>query len=65
MIKDRDFWQSWQRKRGKTEEVDFFKNVRTYEEMYRWARKLGAFPPQDILEGIEIDIKVARIINSV
>jgi hypothetical protein len=33
--------------------------------MYREAVALKVFPPADPLEGIEVDIKIARIINSV
>lgn len=33
--------------------------------MYREAKMLGIFPPKDLLEGIETDIKVAKAINAI
>jgi hypothetical protein len=35
------------------------------EALYREAVALGAFPLKDSLEGLEVDIRVAKVINSV
>jgi hypothetical protein len=32
--------------------------------MWKEAVALGAFPPKDPLEGIEVDINIAKILNS-
>jgi hypothetical protein len=47
------------------EPVDIQKNFQIYEAMYKEAVALGVFPLKDPLEGIEIDIKIAKVINSV
>ena len=35
-----------------------------FSAMWKEAMMFGAFPPSDPLEGIEVDIRVARILNS-
>jgi len=47
------------------ERPDFSRNIRLVEALYKEAVSLGVFPPQDKLMGLEVDIKVARVINSV
>jgi len=44
---------------------DFLRNLRLVEAMYKEAVSLGVFPPKDKLSGLDVDIKVARVINSV
>lgn len=54
-------------------EEDFIKNegsltfeqsLKIYGSMWHEAESLGIFPPKDPLEGIEKDIKLAKILNS-
>ncbi|MCX6597695.1 MAG: hypothetical protein NTV70_15150 [Acidobacteria bacterium] len=33
--------------------------------MYDYARKVGAFPPQDPLEGLEVDLRLAELLRHV
>ena len=47
------------------ERVDVERNFRLVEAMYDEAVALGAFPPKDPLEGIEVDIRVAKVVNAV
>jgi hypothetical protein len=47
------------------ESADFLKNIRLVEALYKEAVFLGVFPPQDKLSGLDVDIKIARVINSV
>jgi hypothetical protein len=35
------------------------------EALYREAVALGVFPLQDSLEGLEVDIRIAKVVNSV
>ena len=44
---------------------DITKNLRLLDSLYKEARALSVFPLQNPLEGIEIDIKIAKVINSV
>ena len=47
------------------EKVDIKKNFLIVEEMYKEAVALNAFPVRDLLDDIEIDIKIAKVVNSV
>jgi hypothetical protein len=47
------------------EKPDFFKNLRQVEAMYKEALSLGAFPAKNPLAGIEADLRIARVVNSV
>lgn len=38
--------------------------LRLFEGMWREAQSLGILPLEDPMEGIEVDIRVARILNS-
>ncbi|MCD6121258.1 MAG: hypothetical protein J7K04_05425 [Spirochaetales bacterium] len=49
------------KKEGK---IPFEKSLEIYEAMWREAVSLGIFPPKNPLEGIEKDIKLAKILNS-
>ena len=44
---------------------DYFKNLKLYEALYKEACELGIFPLKEPLEGIETDIKIAKVVNSV
>jgi hypothetical protein len=47
------------------EKSDYTKNIRIIEALYKEAIFLGVFPPADPCSGLDIDIKIARVINSV
>ncbi len=49
----------------KKEKVDIMQNFRIVEVMYREAVTLRAIPMEDPLDGLEIDIKIARVVNNV
>lgn len=43
--------------------ADFGEQLALYEEMWRHACLLGALPAGDALEGIEVDVRLARALN--
>jgi hypothetical protein len=47
------------------EPIDFQKNFQIITALFEEAKLLGVFPLKNPLEGIEIDIKYAKVINSV
>jgi hypothetical protein len=47
------------------EQVDIRRNFRIVESLYEEAVALGALPLKDPLEGLEVDIRIARAINRV
>lgn len=65
MVKNEEAVRSLEKAILRKEKPDFSKNIRLVEALYKEAVFLGAFPPQDKLSGLDIDIKIARTINSV
>jgi hypothetical protein len=61
-------WQllhEFERKLISKNRPDPIKNLRIVEAMYEEGRQLGIFPLKDPLEGLETDIRIARVINLV
>ncbi len=44
--------------------LPFDKSMRLFTAMWNEAVALGVLPPKDPLEGIEVDIRIAKILNS-
>jgi len=64
MIRDPEAWQAWENELIRSEPADYEENLKIFEAMCEHARRLGAFPPKDPLEGIELKIKFARDLNA-
>jgi hypothetical protein len=64
VIKGSEF-KEFEKKILKEEKNDFRKNLRIMESLYKEAVALGVFSLKDPLDGLEVDIKIARVINSV
>jgi hypothetical protein len=64
MIKNKELWESFQKKMLKNEQISFEEALKIMDSLWREGVKLGVLPPKDPLEGIEVDIKVASILNS-
>ena len=47
------------------DKINHGKNIRTVDSLYKQAVALGAFPLRNPLEGIEVDLKIAKVVNSV
>ncbi|MBI5577282.1 MAG: hypothetical protein HY896_13100 [Deltaproteobacteria bacterium] len=65
MITDAKKWAAFEEEAIRADKPDFRRNMRLVEAMYREAAALGAFPPADLLEGIDVDIRIARVVNGV
>jgi len=65
MIKDKKYLQEFEKEIIRSKKADFANNIRIVEALYKEAVSLGVFPLKDPLEGIEVDIKIAKVINSV
>ena len=65
MIKSAERLQKFEDELIRKGKVDITQNFRLVEAMYKEAVLLGAFPMKNPLDGIEIDIKIAKVINSV
>lgn len=63
MIKNPDILEQFEKQRTREEKLSFEEALKIFEAMWKEGVNLGVLPPKDPLEGIEIDIKIARIIN--
>ncbi len=65
MIKDYKIIEKFEKDLVAKESSDIKKNYRSISAMYEEAKMLGIFPLKEALDGLEIDIKIARVLNSV
>jgi hypothetical protein len=65
MIKDTKLLAEFEENELRKEKLDYASALRLFEAMWKEAMLLGVLPLNDPLEGIEVDIKIARILNDV
>jgi hypothetical protein len=65
MVKNAQKLQAFEAARIRAEKVDVEQNLRILDALYEEAVMLGALPPKDPLEGIEIKIRIAKAVNRV
>lgn len=64
MIKGGEF-RKFETELSRKGKVDIKKNFQIVEALHREAVALGVLPLKDPLEGIDVDIKIARVLNYV
>lgn len=65
MLRRHPMLDAFEKEQMRKEPPDYFRNLRIFEALYEEARQLGVLPPADPLEGIEVDIRLARALNRV
>ena len=65
MIKDPEVLAKFEREEMKREKPDYLSALRLFEGMWREGMALGVLPLKDPLEGIDVDIRIARMLNDV
>ncbi len=65
MIKDAKLLAELDDELLKREKLDYAAALRILDAMWDEGCKLGVLPLKDPLEGIEVDIRIARILNHV
>jgi hypothetical protein len=63
MLRRADLLAAFEKHEMRREPPDHMRNLRLVEALRREARSLGRLPPQDPLEGIDVDIWVAKVLN--
>jgi len=63
LIKNPRILNNLERKVIKEEKLSFSEALAIFEAMWKEGMTLGVIPPKDPLEGIETDIRIARILN--
>jgi len=64
MIRDDEF-QEFEIELLRIGKLDLKKKFKILEALYKEAVALGVFPLRDSLEGLDVDIRVAKVVNSV
>jgi hypothetical protein len=64
------FWRHWAKGEWakspmRRDKSDLLRNLKLLDQLYKEAKALSVFPLQDPLSGLDIDIKIAKVINSV
>ena len=65
MIKNQEKLARFDREYQRKQRVDIAHNFLIVESLYAEAVYLGTFSRQDPLDGLEVDIKIAEVINNV
>ena len=65
MIQDDKKLEMFEKELLRLQKPDPVRNFKIVEALYDEAVALGAFPLKDPLDGIEVDIKIAKAVNSV
>ena len=63
MLRNPELVEFFEKSQMRREASDYFRNLRILEALYQEARSLGILPLKDPLEGIEVDIHLAKVIN--
>lgn len=63
MIRNPRILDNLERKVMKEEKLSFSEALAIFEAMWKEGMTLGVIPPKDPLEGVETDIRIARILN--
>jgi hypothetical protein len=58
-------YQQFEKQLIRKEKVDVKRNFKIVNALYREALKFGIIPLKNPLDGLETDIKIAKVINSV
>jgi hypothetical protein len=65
MIINRAELKKFEKERIRAEKVDLRKNIAILNALYDEAVALGVFPVKDPLEGLDVVLKIARVVNHV
>jgi len=63
MIRNRDILNKFYHKLIEKEKIPYKKALLIYEELHKEAVSLGVINSKNILDGLEIDIRIANAIN--
>jgi len=63
MLKRDPLLEEFEKAQMQNSQPDYFKNLQVFEALYQEAKELGVFPLNDPLEGIDVDIHLAMVLN--
>jgi hypothetical protein len=65
MIRDAKLLHEFEKEQTRNEKLTHAEALALFEAMWREGLALGVLPLEDSLEGIEVDVRLARILNHV
>ncbi|MCM8786414.1 MAG: hypothetical protein NC827_08625 [Candidatus Omnitrophica bacterium] len=65
MVKNRKLLEEFEKGFIRNSKIDVNTNIEIFEQLLKFATSLKKFPPHNLLEDIDIDIKYARVINGI
>lgn len=65
MIKNSEYLKKFEDEQTANDDMTLEQKLKLLNSIYKFAVKLGTLPPDDLLEGLDNDIKVAKIINGI
>ena len=63
MLKRPDLVEAFEKELMRRDPPDHQRNLRIVEALYEHARRVGALPLEDPLDGIEVEVRLGRIIK--
>ncbi|HXF69772.1 MAG TPA: hypothetical protein VNK89_08185 [Thermoflexus sp.] len=63
MIRDPETWKAFEAEWQRQTPADPARHFRIFDLLLEIARDLGAWPPADPLEGIEVDLRIAQALR--
>jgi hypothetical protein len=63
MVKNRKVLEAFEREQIRRERLSYPEKLKLMDALWQEGMALGVLPPKDPLEGIEADIRIARILN--
>jgi len=63
MITNPELLRAFEHSIARQDRPNLQRNIRIFESLYLEARDLGKFPLQDPLDGIQVDIHLAGVLN--
>ena len=64
MVKNPKLLEKFNYEQIKKEKLSYQKALKIFEALWKEAVSLGVVPLKDPMEGIDVDIRIARILNS-
>lgn len=58
-------WRAFEREQIRRERPDYARSLAAFEELYQHACALGAFDRQDLLRGLDHDIRLVKALESI
>ncbi len=63
MIRNPEMVREFEDKRVARDPADYHANLRVFEALWEHARRLGALPPREPLDGLDVDLRLAKYLN--